>query len=218
MTGTLTAEDASYATLRGLILEGAFPAGRFLSQRMLAQRVGSTVIPVRGALRRLEADGLIESVPRWGVRIPDETSERVRDRYFMREVLEAAACRLIRARGRADDRARLLRQATVVDDVSRTHPGDQQRFADAHAAFHGLLAELSGSALLQAAAERLNLRMLMAHNAERAWGRGIDDEGTPHVDLVSALFAADEAVAMAALAEHIRRGLEAELAVLDGRP
>lgn len=83
-----TVEEQAYLSLRQEILGGELPAGEFLSQRKLAARSGVSVISVRGALRSLENEGLIENAPKWGVRIPQDTPATFTDRYFMRETLE----------------------------------------------------------------------------------------------------------------------------------
>ncbi len=210
-----TMQDKAYQEIKILILRKELPVAEFLSQRMLAKRVNCTVIPVREALKRLENDGLIESVPRWGVRIPRDTEARVRDRYFLRETLELAAVKRIREAGRPEMRQRLMDQARTCDDVVNL-PEDvrTQRFAETHHAFHSLVAELSGSLLLRDAMERLNLHNLLMANAYRVWGRGIDQEGGPHQALVNAMFDADEAKALNAVIVHIRRGLDCELEAL----
>ena len=106
-----TKEDIAYGKLKHLILAGQLPRNEFLSQRMLAEKADSVVITVRAALRRLEKDGLVEGVPKWGFRIPQETEETVRDRYFVRELLEAAAARRIVGDHTEEDAVRLRRLA-----------------------------------------------------------------------------------------------------------
>lgn len=208
----VTIQDKAYQELKVLILSRQLPEAEFLSQRMLAKRVNCTVIPVREALKRLENDGLIESVPRWGVRIPKDTQERVRDRYFMRETLEIAAVRRIREQNVPAAREQLMAQAMLCDEAALQPPETgTTRYVEAHFAFHSLIAELSQSPLLREAMKRLNLRSTLMTNAVRVWGRGIDREGAPHQTLVKTLFDADEDTALRAVVAHVRRGLDYEL-------
>jgi DNA-binding transcriptional MocR family regulator len=67
-TSPPTSEQQVTDRLRRHILAGELPVGEFLSQRKLAELAGTSVISVRGALRQLENEGLIENVPRAGVR------------------------------------------------------------------------------------------------------------------------------------------------------
>ncbi|MFW5843559.1 MAG: GntR family transcriptional regulator, partial [Spirochaetota bacterium] len=121
-----TKEDLAYHGLKELIVLGELPRGTFLSQRMLAAKCGVNVVTVRGALRQLENDGLIENVPQWGVRIPEETEEAVRDRYFLREILEVAAVRKIVGRRDEIDPAELTARAVACDTLS-SEPGDDYK-------------------------------------------------------------------------------------------
>lgn len=207
----ITAEESAYQKIRTLILEQGLPVGEFLSQRMLAKEVGATVVPVREALRRLVADGLIESVPRWGVRIPVDSEEQICDRYFLRETLELAALRRVRERSNPAVIEQLRHQAQCCDDIAEHPDGDTRKFAQTHYAFHALFVELSGSPLLAEAVNRLNLRSLLWQNASRVWGQGIHRHGPYHQQLVEAIFVPDEVAALAALRAHIRVGMDFEL-------
>ncbi|MER5917565.1 GntR family transcriptional regulator [Streptomyces sp. NPDC001982] len=74
--------------LRDEILAGELPPGTWLRQDELAARLGTSRIPVREALRILESDGLTESFPNRGSRVPILSLEEVNTYYRMRERLE----------------------------------------------------------------------------------------------------------------------------------
>ena len=209
-----TVEQQAYHALRKEILGGGFPAGEFLSQRKLAARSGASVISVRGALRTLENEGLIENVPQWGVRIPVDTPETIEDRYFMREVLEVAAVR--RMAGKLDkiQIAQLKELARECDGIKGEDDAAVERFADAHMRLHLLIASCSGSALLEESLRRLKLRSLMALNAKRGWAQARDRSPRHHQDLIKILVAGDTPRAARAMARHVRRGLKHELQAL----
>lgn len=75
------------------IISGRIDAGERLRQDHIAEEFGASHVPVREAFRQLEAQGLVESEPRRGVRVtrlgPDEAQEIAE----MRAVLEALALR-----------------------------------------------------------------------------------------------------------------------------
>ena len=212
-----TQEDEAYEQLRDLILAGELAVGEFLSQRMLASRVGAAVITVRGALRRLENDGLIENVPRWGVRIPRETEEQIQDRYFVREVLELAALRRLGGTLGAREAEELLVLARHCDELGAKGSKDARAFAEAHLAFHRFLPDCCGSWMLKVFLERLNLQSLMLFNAQRGWARGVDRDAPHHEKLARILSAGDVERAETQLREHIRRGLDNELAAFQAK-
>jgi DNA-binding GntR family transcriptional regulator len=209
-----TKEDMAYDRLKDLILLGKLPRGEFLSQRMLADQVDSAVITVRGALRQLENDRLIENIPQWGVRIPVETAESVTDRYFLRELLEVGAVRRLVERRDVIATQELRDAAQACDELSAQPEADFQLFAQRHYAFHQLLTDLSGSPLLAQAYSRLWMRSLMLWNAHRGWFRGYDRDPRLHQDLVETILGTNQRTATAAMIQHIRHGLELELDAL----
>lgn len=79
------------ALLRDEILRGALPPGTRLRQEELAARVGGSRLPVREALRTLEAEGLVETEPNRGARVVLRSGREVDLLYQMREQLEPLA-------------------------------------------------------------------------------------------------------------------------------
>lgn len=210
----LTSEERVYDRLREQIFSGAFPTGEFLSQRMLASRTDASVVTVRAVLRRLENEGLIENVPRWGVRIPIDTAEDVKDRYFMRETLEVAAVRKIAGKLVREKARQLTELAKACDGIRGTDEEAIREFAEVHTKFHLQIARCAGSKLLEAFLKRLNLRSMMLMNANRGWARGRDRGGSYHQDLVKVIVSGDATRAIREMRRHIQRGLKNELEAL----
>ena len=77
--------------LRRAILGGEIAPGEWIRQEEVAERLGSSRLPVREALRILEAEGLTEHEPRRGARVPSLTMHEVDVIYRMREQLEQLA-------------------------------------------------------------------------------------------------------------------------------
>ena len=113
-----TCEEMAYDRIKDLILNNKLPKGEFLSQRKLAEAVGATLMSLRSSLRLLENDGLIENVPKWGVRIPVENEESVKERYYVRELLEVGAVDKILELNIPNAREILMKKAEACDMVS----------------------------------------------------------------------------------------------------
>jgi DNA-binding GntR family transcriptional regulator len=77
--------------LRRAILSGEIAPGEWIRQEEVAERLGSSRLPVREALRILEAEGLTEHEPRRGARVPSLSMHEVDVIYRMREQLEQLA-------------------------------------------------------------------------------------------------------------------------------
>lgn len=91
--GTLRNEVANL--LRKQILDGDIPSGDRLIETEIASQLGVSRMPVREALRMLESEGLIKSVPRRGLIVVEYTEEDIREYYTIREALEVCAVKIV---------------------------------------------------------------------------------------------------------------------------
>jgi GntR family transcriptional regulator, rspAB operon transcriptional repressor len=89
-----TLAESITGRLRQLILDGQLPPGQALRPADLAPRLGVSVMPVREALRILEAEGLVTFRPRIGARVAEIKEEDVEELYLVRVALEGLAARL----------------------------------------------------------------------------------------------------------------------------
>lgn len=87
--GAASARVADY--LRDAILAGEIGPGEWIRQEEVADRFGASRLPVREALRILEAEGLTEHTPNKGARVPKLGMHEVDVIYQMRERLEPLA-------------------------------------------------------------------------------------------------------------------------------
>ena len=209
--GPRTKEELAYEQLKILILSGELPKDEFLSQRMLAQRVDTNITTVRTALRQLENDGLMENVPQWGVRIPAETEERLRDLYFMRELLEVGSVRQLLQRRDTVDVKTILEKAKRCDALARKLPDSLPEFSQSHYDFHMELAKQSGSGLLVQSLNRIHFRSWLMRHDVRLWTR---KDLVNHQRMVNVIFSSSEEVAVSEIRKHIIGGLQIELSEL----
>lgn len=87
--------DAVYLQLKSDIEDGVFLPGETLPEIMLVERTGASRTPVREALRRLAADGLVEIAPRRPAVVSRISLRTVRELFDFRRVVEPAAIRLV---------------------------------------------------------------------------------------------------------------------------
>jgi DNA-binding GntR family transcriptional regulator len=100
--------------LRGEILRGEIGPGERVRQEEIAQRLGASRLPVREALRMLEAEGLVEHEANKGARVPRLGRHEVDVMYRMREQLEPLA--LAESLPRLDD-AEVGRLGRIQDEI-----------------------------------------------------------------------------------------------------
>jgi DNA-binding GntR family transcriptional regulator len=210
-----TCEEITYDCLKAMIIENKLPKGEFLSQRKLAKATGSTIVTLRSSLRLLENDGLLENVPKWGVRIPIENEELIRERYYVRELLEVGAWKLILDRKESQTREMLEDKAKACDAVQLTGPESYREFARVHGDFHASISKCCGNEILGRMLMRLNLRSIMLSNAKYGWEMHKEYlNKNHHHNFVTSVFDSENEAALQAVREHVRRGCEVELVSL----
>ena len=85
--------------LRGEIVRGAFAPGERLVEEQLTRRFGISRAPLREALRLLGQQGLVEHLPRRGVRVVALSSRDIEELFSLRDVLERFALQCVLKRG-----------------------------------------------------------------------------------------------------------------------
>lgn len=111
-----TVETAVTATLRKAILTGLFQPGQRLKQSYLASDLMVSRIPVAAALRTLEAEGLVTSVPHRGATVRIIEPAEVEETYRLRILLESFALRTAIKRITPEEIEELSDLAHEIDD------------------------------------------------------------------------------------------------------
>ena len=137
---TRTLAEQIVARLRDDVLAGRLAAGARLSQEALAEQFRVSRVPIRDALRQLQAEGLVISHPRLGTTVAELSAADLEELYDMRLALEPAIARLATPRLRAADLAAMRRH---LDVMSSSGELSAEWFA-AHAEFHHALNVRSG--------------------------------------------------------------------------
>ena len=84
----------AYDELAKRIVSGKFTAGEMLREEKISEEFGISRTPVREALQRLEAEGLVEQLPRRGYRVSMPDEDALNELFLCRAELETAALRL----------------------------------------------------------------------------------------------------------------------------
>jgi DNA-binding GntR family transcriptional regulator len=139
--------DAAYNALRRRILENAYPPGHRALEQALAEELGISRTPLREALIRLQKEGLVEVVPRHGMRVLPVSPSDMKQIYEILSALESMAAALAAQRRPTDAELAPLVQASR--DMARSLEADDlEAWAEADERFHRHLIDLSGNRLL----------------------------------------------------------------------
>jgi len=130
-----------YDMLKRNLMMGRFTPGQKLPLRGLAKSLGTSLMPVRDALQRLESVGSVVSTPNRTMMVPIFSTKELQDIRTLRSILESAA--LERAvENRTDEELEKLK-AYVADIFRSAEINDLDLFLEANYHFHMLIAEMS---------------------------------------------------------------------------
>lgn len=147
------AAQRAYKFIRSRILSGQLPAGMRLLETTLAQQAGLSRTPVREAIRKLEAEGLVIQRPHFGAVVRGWTLEELEDIFSLRAVLESHIAERAASRAtKAQTNALSVMAAKMVELAKAAKPGYRDKISKLNADFHQKLIEAAGS-------ERVRLMM-----------------------------------------------------------
>lgn len=204
--------------LRGEILSGRLRPGERLVEEQLTRRFGTSRAPLREALRLLGQQGLVEHLPRRGVRVVELSSRDMSELFSLRDVLEQFAARQTLAEGRPPEDLARLHDALLRMEEASTCGGVEQAVAQAvaHREFHVALVSLADHHHLMRTYEPilLQLQLYMATNLRReAAERHAVEAVRRHRRLYDAVAAGDLTATLVELDNHgARTYLAPELA------
>ncbi len=140
-----TIPERVFCQLREAIVEGEIPPGSRISEAELAARYGISRAPLREAISRLAAVGLIERRPNVGARVIELSADQLIDIFHVRESLEGTAARQAALRMDAEAVGRL--RATLDEHAARMRQdGGQAYFQEAgDVDFHYQIIQGSGN-------------------------------------------------------------------------
>ena len=147
-----TKADLSYDRLRSAILNGSLKPGSRLVIDDLAKQLGVSRIPVREALRRLEADGFIDLEPHVGATITDINTDSIHEIFSVKEALEIISGRVACRRMSEGD----LEYAEGILRTMDEFIDDLDRWSEGNVRFHEFICHCAGMPL----AANLMLRVL----------------------------------------------------------
>jgi DNA-binding GntR family transcriptional regulator len=212
----------AHAQLRGLIVRGVLAPGSQLSQVELARRTGVSTTPLREALRRLEAEGLVESRPHRRPRVRPFASDDLDSVYAARVLLEPLAARITLGR-LSEGKLAELRSLLDAMRCAAGQPGDaadpwtHAAWERHHHSFHAALIAAAPAPLR----EQIETLMARADRYRRIAVRADTDAGRArgdreHEAMVQAAEARDPQTAASLLIAHLVRSARTVQAIVVG--
>lgn len=138
----------AYTFIRELLLDGKrYDPGAKISVEELSRELGVSRTPLWGAINRLEAEGIVEVVPRLGVYLIDYDFQRMLDIFLVREALEGMLARIVA--GKITDKQIRKLQANIEAQKTHLQQGEVDRYHTVALGFHEMLVEIAESHTLK---------------------------------------------------------------------
>lgn len=199
-----TAEDRALHVLRSAIDQGLFRPGERLPQGRLAALLGSSRMPVRSALRQLEAEGFVTLEPHRGAVVRSISESEIRDLYEIRILVESYALKRVAERAREEDLQPLRALAHRIDSAST--------FAERVALMDDFYRRLYQTANTP----RIVALVMQLRSEVNRYGSTSAHGTETHRELLDALGMEDPELAAAWLAAHLRKLVRSSLAERSG--
>ncbi|HWL80357.1 MAG TPA: GntR family transcriptional regulator [Roseomonas sp.] len=210
-----TARRMAEEVLRNAILTGGLAPGQRLTDRSLCELTGVGRTTVREAVRQLESEGLISTVPHRGPVVAVLSESEARDLYELRAMLEGQAGRLCVLRGDESHGAALH---AAVDQMERARQaGSMLGILEANAAFYAALNAGAGNEALRQAMLGVQNRLAFFRFSSTRWPGRAERSVAELRAVAEAVAARDAAAAEAACIRHIEASAELALLVLAER-
>ncbi|HUM15570.1 MAG TPA: GntR family transcriptional regulator [Candidatus Nitrosotalea sp.] len=148
-----------YRTVRDLILSQVFPPGSKLNVEQICRDLGVSRTPVWDTMRRLESEGLVNTVPRHGVFVLNYGADQIRDLFVVRGALEALAVRQAAQNLDTDSRAAL--EATMAEMEHAASAGEMEHYSRAAIEFHDRVLGASRNRVLSRLLENVYAQILV---------------------------------------------------------
>ncbi|MEJ1230530.1 MAG: GntR family transcriptional regulator [Galbitalea sp.] len=207
----MRASDRAYLSLRSEILDADLTPGTVLAEVEQSVRLGVSRTPLREALSRLAAEGLVAPHSGRGVVVSAISADNVAELFELREALETQAARLAAREGTA----RSFSGSGPSSVTSTRLLADRHRYYSLVARLDDAIDEATGNPFLVAALDSVRthiarIRRLSKDNPER-----LRDAAREHLQIVDAIVDGEESLAASATSLHLHRSLRSILGSLE---
>lgn len=195
--------DTVYEWLKKAIQDERLPRGARVREETIAQELKMSRTPVREALRRLEAEGALETVSGRGLTVSSLADADIAEVFVVRETLEGLAAKLA---ARAITSAELLYlQRLLVDMENVVREEDAEKAELLNEQFHRVIWQASRNRYLARRLQELR-EIVFRQGGTLSYPERARDAAREHIAIVDAIRTGDAARAEELGRDHIARG------------
>jgi DNA-binding GntR family transcriptional regulator len=196
--------DKAYRTVRDGIIAGRYAPSSRITELEVAEAAGVSRTPVREALRRLHAEGLVDFTPNQGAMVTNWSMADVDEIFELRALLEGYGAARAARLATPEQIAELQRLAEQqYSETQAREAGYLERIGQLNSAFHRRLQEASSSARLGRALSALLETALIMKTLQNYTAEDLLRSAAHHLELVRAIAARDPEWASSVMRAHL---------------
>ena len=202
--------------LKTAIITGKLAPGERLSEEKLTSSLNVGRVPLREALRRLEAEGYVTFLSNQEMAVSKPSMEDLQEYYTIASVLEGLAARLAVERAQPEELSRLRELHQLLREAYQKR--DLSRYYEANSNFHYFIAEIARNERLYRLIEQMRqeiqkTRILSFHLPQR-----LDYSMREHDQILDAFLKKNPELAEATMVKHLQNQMEALKKMLEPTP
>lgn len=210
----LTLREKAYESFTRHLLARDVRPGQFISQRRLVELTGLTLGAIRELIPRLEAEGLIKTVPQRGLQIAHIDVNLIREAYQFRMFLEKEAVALFTRTASDETIARLLKQHREMAEAAEGGDNSEELEAQAQAVdwgMHDAFIDALGNGILSNAYRVNSIKMRMIRQERFRIDGRVGPVMREHLKVLEAIERRDPQEAVQHLVAHINHARDRAL-------
>ena len=199
--------------LRDAIRGGVLKPGEWLKENDLADELLVSRTPVREAIRKLEQEGYVVTVPRRGAHVGSASIRDINEIFEIRAALEVLACELAAERITEEEQERLERLLVAIGRAIEEH--DMERIVQTDIEFHELLYQAARNERLLAIIGNLREQLTRFRTISMSYPGRLKATLEEHRSLVDAIGSGDARRARKMAAKHMENSEQTLLCAIE---
>lgn len=201
-------QDASlrnkvFKYIKSQIINGRYRPGESLVESKLAEELGVSRTPIREAIRLLELEGLVETIPNKGAIVVGISPKDVEDIYAIRMLVEGLAARWATERMTPLDKKELQKINDLMEFYSQK--GDIDEVSELDNKFHQIIFEASGSKILNLTLSNLHQYVQLARFESLKAPNRLDQTMAEHHAVLESFLKGSPEEAEKTLIKHVEK-------------
>jgi DNA-binding GntR family transcriptional regulator len=205
--GIVRASDKAYNKLFHEIVDGDLAPGTILAEVEQSTRLGVSRTPLREALSRLIADGLVESAPGRGVIVTEVSLENITELYEVREALEEQAARLAAQRRDPKVFMRIAEEFTHADEMIAAGEEGVRHYYELNEKFDIAVDDAINNAYLVSALQNARVHLSRIRRIAKGNPERLRESAVETLLIIEAIIDGDAALAAHATHVHLHKSL-----------